>query len=92
MNKSIGIENFICQDIFERMIIYSNGDVALCCADDNGFYNLGNVIESDPIRIYNNKIFNYYRKMMLEGRILELKHCKNCSIPRSHALKKGEQL
>ena len=90
LNKSIGVDDFICQDIFERIIIYSNGDVALCCADDNGFYNLGNVIESDPIRIYNNRIFNYYRKMMLEGRILELKHCKTCTIPRSRALKKEE--
>lgn len=88
LNWNIGLGNSICQDIFERMIIYSNGDVALCCADDNGFYKLGNVIESDPIRVYNNKIFNHYRKMMLESRILELKYCKDCSIPRSRVLKK----
>jgi len=90
LNKRIGVDDFICQDIFERIIIYSNGDVALCCADDNGFYNLGNGVESDPIRIYNNRIFNYYRKMMLEGKILELKHCENCTMPRSRALKKEE--
>lgn len=69
LNRSLGarIDNYICQDIFERMIIYSNGDVALCCADDNGFFKLGNVIDSDPIRIYNNEIFTHYREKMRGG-------------------------
>jgi hypothetical protein len=58
------LDNYICQDVFERMIIYSNGNVALCCADDNGFFKLGNVIDSDPIRIYNNEIFTNYREKM----------------------------
>ena len=54
----------ICQDVFERLYIYSNGDVALCCADDNGFFRLGNAIEDDPIAIYNNTIFTNIRYMM----------------------------
>jgi MoaA/NifB/PqqE/SkfB family radical SAM enzyme len=90
LNRSLGLDNHICQDVFERMWIYSNGDVALCCADDNGFFKMGNVIDSNPIRIYNNEIFNHYREMMLEGRILELKHCKMCTIPHSRALKKKD--
>ncbi len=87
LNKSLRLDNYIRQDVFERMIIYSNGEVALCCADDNGFYKMGNVIETNPIEIYNNKIFKKYRKMMIEGRILELEHCKICTIPRSRTLK-----
>lgn len=86
LNRGLGLDKYICRDIFERMAIYSNGDVALCCADDNGFFELGNVIHSDPIRVYNDKIFKHYRKMMLEGRIFELEHCKTCTIPRSRAL------
>jgi hypothetical protein len=86
-NKVLGSNNYICEDVFERMWIYSNGEVALCCADDNGFFKMGNVYDVDPIKIYNNEIFTYYRKMMLEGKIFELKHCKNCTIPRSRALK-----
>lgn len=30
-------KSYICQDVFERMWILSNGDVGLRCADDNGF-------------------------------------------------------
>lgn len=90
LNRSPGLDHYICQDVFERMWIYSNGDIGLCCADDNGFYKLGNVIDSDPIGIYNNETFNHYRKMMTEGRTLELEHCKTCTIPRSRALKKSD--
>ena len=86
-NKSLGMDNYICQDVFERMLIYSNGEVALCCAYDNGFFKMGNVVDSEPIEIFNNEIFTHYRKMMLKGKILELKHCETCSIPRSRALK-----
>ncbi len=77
----------VCQDVFERMLIYSDGSVGLCCADDNGFYDMGNVLREDPIEIYQNDIFTYYRQMMRKGRLLSLKHCATCSIPRSRALK-----
>ena len=64
LNRHMVLDNYICQDVFERMIIYSNGDVTLCCADDNGFFKLRNVIDSNPIRIYNNEIFTNYREKM----------------------------
>lgn len=90
VNKRLELDKYICQDVFERMWIYSNGDVGLCCADDNGFFDLGNVIDSDPIRIYNNEIFSHYREMMLQGRNFELEYCKTCTIPRSRALKEKD--
>lgn len=86
-NRNMDLDNYICESVFERMLIYSNGKVAFCDADDNGFFDLGNAINSDPIKIYNNKIFNYYRKMMQEGKLLKLTHCNNCTIPRSRFLK-----
>jgi hypothetical protein len=90
IHKEMSIEGFVCSDVFERMFIFSNGSVALCCADDNVFYDHGNVLKADPIDIYNNEIFTRYRRTMLEGKILELKHCEGCTIPRSRSLK-GEQ-
>jgi radical SAM protein with 4Fe4S-binding SPASM domain len=76
-----------CDQLYSRMIVLSNGDVALCCADDNGRYNLGNVLEDDPMEIYNNPMFTYYRKMNKEMRLLELDLCKTCTIPKSQQLK-----
>lgn len=79
--------NLACSDIFERFLVYSNGNVGFCCADDNGFFRLGNVIEDDPIEIYNNEIFSKYRISMKTGRIQELDHCKSCTIMRSRMRK-----
>lgn len=72
LERCMRLDNYICQDVFERMWIYSNGDVGLCCADDNGFFKLGNVIDFDPIRIYNNEIFTHYREKMRGGESLNL--------------------
>ena len=80
-----------CEDVYSRMIIYSNGDVALCCADYNGFYALGNLLTDDPIEIYNNAIFTRFRRMMNDGKLYELKECKLCSIPISRYYKEPLQ-
>ncbi|GBF32295.1 tungsten-containing aldehyde ferredoxin oxidored uctase cofactor modifying protein [Desulfocucumis palustris] len=87
VNSSVGFNKVVCEYIYDRIVVYSNGDMGFCCADDNGFFNLGNVSDCDPISIYNNNPFNYYRKMMQEGRIDELEHCRYCTIPRSRALR-----
>jgi len=91
-NKDITPENNICQDVFKRMVVFSDGEVSLCCADYNGFFHIGNVLEEDPIEIYNNEIFDHYRKTMLEGNILDLEHCKTCTIIRSRGLRNEESL
>ena len=77
----------MCDQLYQRMMVLSNGEVALCCADDNGKFHLGNVLSEDPIEIYNNETFTDYRRMIEEGRIMELDLCKTCTIPRSQKLK-----
>lgn len=70
----------ICSDIYERFFIYLNGDVGFCCGDEQGWFDLGNVLKDEPQEIYNNAKFSFYRTMMQEGKICELEHCNNCSI------------
>ena len=76
-----------CDMLYERMIILSTGEAVLCCADDEGKFNMGNVLKKDPIEIFNNETFTHYRKMIKEGRINELEICRTCTIPRSQARK-----
>lgn len=76
-----------CSDITERFMVYSNGDVALCCADLNCSFGLGNVLTEDPIEIYNNATFSKYREFVKAGRIKELAPCDKCTIIRSHMTK-----
>ena len=77
-----------CTDLYERMFIYVNGEVGLCCGDDKGWFNHGNVLEESPLEIYNRGIFKKYRLAMEEGNISNLEHCNNCSIIFSRVDKK----
>ena len=86
-SRKINSRKEICQDVYERIIVYSNGEVGFCCADDNGFFKLGNVLNEDPLQIYNNDIYNGYRQLMEDGKILDLDHCRDCTIPRSRKFK-----
>lgn len=43
----------VCADLYERFFVYVNGQVGLCCGDEMGWFQLGNVIEEDPVQIYN---------------------------------------
>jgi hypothetical protein len=83
-------QRLICQDIFERLIIYANGDIGFCCIDDNGFFKLGIALDDDPIHIFNSPPFTHYRTMMNNGKINELEHCQNCLLPRSRLLRNSE--
>ena len=81
----------VCEELTARIMILSNGDVAFCNADINGFYDLGSALDTDPLKIFNNETFNRVRRAMAEGRIHEIEHCKECTIPRSRDLKKVER-
>ena len=69
-----------CPDLFTRFSIFASGDVALCSADQAEYFKLGNAINQDPIKIFNNERFSHYRKKWLSNGYKELDHCKNCTI------------
>jgi len=74
-----------CNQIHERITIMSNGDIALCCADDNADFHIGNILteDIDPIKAYNGAVFKRYRKLLKAGDRKGLLPCETCTIPRS---------
>jgi MoaA/NifB/PqqE/SkfB family radical SAM enzyme len=70
----------ICPDLLDRMWVYIDGGVALCCGDEKGVHNLGNVFYQDPVSIYNGPKISKYRQIMSEGRLTDIAYCKNCQI------------
>lgn len=72
----------VCPEIYNRMSVHSDGKVALCCAEANGIFELGNVLEADPIELFNGEVFRRHRRLMEEGRIEELELCNTCTIPK----------
>ena len=87
LERYSGGEVFQCEDMYERLIVFSDGDVSHCDADYNGFFQHGNVFESHFLDIYNGEIFNRYRSKMEAGRLCDLEHCVGCSIPLARAEK-----
>jgi len=83
----VDVETRSCKELFQRMIVTSEGNVNLCCGDGSETIKMGNVRNQDPIDIYNNEIFTKYREYFIAGRKSELDICKNCTAPRSHQLK-----
>lgn len=81
------IRKLKCPVINERLMINSDGSVCFCCGDQFGHYDIGNVLDNDPIKLYNSKYYIHYRESMRKGEILNLELCKNCSIPHSIATK-----
>ena len=69
-----------CADLFSRLSIFVSGDVALCAADQAEYFKLGNVINQDPIEIFNTGQFSHYRKKWMSGNYKDLDHCKSCTM------------
>ena len=72
-------EAHLCRQLSEIIFVRSNAQVGLCCGDVLEWFNMGSVLEVDPVTIYNNKIFAHYRELMRAGRTNELEHCNTCS-------------
>jgi hypothetical protein len=82
-----GDEFSVCPDLFERFIIFSSGEIGLCSADQEQYFDLGNIIDGDPIDLFNSEIFHAYRKKWIERKVDELKYCKDCTIAISRQFK-----
>lgn len=70
----------VCQDLLDRMLVFIDGSVSLCCGDYNAVHNAGNILSEDPEDIYNGHTFTHYRNIMLEGRLTELEYCRKCQL------------
>ena len=66
-----------CNDLFERITILSNGEVALCCQDYQGIIH-SNVREHSILEIFVSRTFEAFRENHLRGEIASLKMCRNC--------------
>jgi len=69
-----------CFAPWETMIVFSNGDIPLCCRDVEGEYILGNILEDDPVSIWNSDFARSVRKAFVEKKDYP-EICHYCEIP-----------
>jgi len=66
-----------CRDLFERIVVLNNGEVALCCQDANGIVNL-NARDLPLLQIFESAVFARYRRAHLSDDIASVRLCRNC--------------
>ena len=68
-----------CKQPYDFMLIYWNGDVALCCWDYDSLAKLGNIRENSLIDVYNNERFKMIRSSMSRMDCSKISPCKKCA-------------
>lgn len=67
-----------CYELLGRVVIMWNGDVTVCCADFNGSFKMGNIIEANLKHIWNSKKHRNMQRQHLFGRFGKYKLCARC--------------
>jgi uncharacterized radical SAM superfamily Fe-S cluster-containing enzyme len=67
-----------CMDLFERIVILANGEIAICSADYEGQVNLS-IQDHRILEIFYSEAFENIRQAHLAGDIQEIQLCRNCS-------------
>jgi radical SAM protein with 4Fe4S-binding SPASM domain len=67
-----------CKKPFEEIVIYANGDVAICNHDWERKDKIGNLKDNSIINIWNSEIYNEIRKKHLKNSFKENDICKFC--------------
>lgn len=71
-----GIKNR-CRRIWTNAVVNWNGDVAICCFDKDGDFQIGNVKEEKLVKIWKNKNILKVRNQILQDR-KQIPICRNC--------------
>ena len=79
IESDLPIPNYPCEHI-ERVDILSNGNVTLCCMDQEGEYSWGNVKNSSILEIFNGKKASLYKNLHREGKRNHIAPCYSCNL------------
>ena len=78
-------ETFTCAQLWQRMMVWSDGKVLPCCSDIFGHLALGNAWTDSLYALWHGEAFTRYREIHAQGDYKELTACRSCSIPRMAA-------
>jgi radical SAM protein with 4Fe4S-binding SPASM domain len=76
-------ENFCCPQLWERLVITSNGRVVLCSNDEMGSYEVGDASNESIHSIWHGEKFTKARESHIKHKgVEEVSPCKSCYLPR----------
>lgn len=90
-------ENFSCPQLYQRLVIGSDGRVLLCSNDEDGLQILGDIREQSVYEIWHGQKLEDIRTLHQNGRFQEIDVCRKCYVPRKteeneHAIVNGRDI
>jgi len=79
INSELPVPTYACEHV-NRLDILSDGNVALCCMDQEGQYSWGNVRESSVLEVYQGQVATRYRTMHRNGQRMQADPCGTCNL------------
>jgi pyruvate-formate lyase-activating enzyme len=71
---------FACAQLWQRMFVWWNGKLTLCCGDYEGTHAMGNANQSSLKEIWQGEQYNKLRQWHIEGQYHKIEICKNCDL------------
>jgi len=90
-------ENFACPQVYQRLVIGSDGKALLCSNDEESNYVLGDVNTDSIYNIWHGERLNRVRRIHKMGDFKQLDVCRKCYLPRAtesseHAFVNGREI
>lgn len=90
-------EGFSCPQLYQRLVIGSDGKVLLCSNDEEGLQILGDISSSSLYDIWHGEKLNRIRNLHREEKYKEIDVCRKCYLPRAteekeHAMVNNREL
>lgn len=79
IKSALPVPSYPCEHV-SRIDILSNGKVTLCCMDEEGQFELGDVNKNSVLEIYNGQIASRYRRAHRNGKRNTLQPCSMCNV------------
>lgn len=77
------VDEFACPQIYQRLVIGSDGKVMLCANDEAGSYLLGDIHVESVHDIWQGEKIKKIRKLHESGKFKDLDVCRKCYLPRA---------
>ncbi|SVA99027.1 uncharacterized protein METZ01_LOCUS151881 [marine metagenome] len=88
VGEDVDLQSRRCAYVNDRYNIDVHGNLKLCCVDINAsFFELGNVLDTDPVELDNSSVLAQIRELMSDGRIDEIAPCSKCDVPENRPLR-----
>lgn len=77
------VDEFACPQIYQRLVIGSDGKVMLCANDEDGNYLLGDINLQSVYEIWHGERINKIRELHSLGKFKDVDVCRKCYLPRA---------